>query len=703
MSRPSPAVVALFVLVFVVAMLLGGGPVEREIERVAERMESIAAEVAAGIDPRIHARIHTAADAGGADFATLSSYLRTVEERYELRSPIHTLRPAGDGTQFVVMTEAEPFVGAPYEMRAVMRPVFEDGLRARSGLYGDARGRWISGYAPVRNAGGKVVALVEVNEPGGELFVMRWRARATALGAALGVALALSLLLWLSRQPSGPVPALRRGLLGSLTVRLAMTSGVPVLIGISIVLLVQVRERRADAFESVRDRLLSVVTVAAPRLDPALHAAVVASGDPASPEFLALRDELRRIRKQGRLDTAVYTLRRDGERTRFVVMTNEEPFVGHTNELRAEVRSVLNGRGARVEGPYTDAHNTWISAFAPIPAVSGHGVAAVLQIDREVTPLLAALRIRTMRDVAAGTFGILSAFFIAWLLARRVARPIREVAAAAAKIQSGDFDVQVSEDRTDEVGLLGRAVNAMALELAEKEKLRNMFGKYMAREVVRDLLDKDELSLTGEEREVTVLLSDIRGFTALSEELGPEGIVALLNDYFAILIDAVIECEGVIDKFMGDALLAWFGAPVPQHDHAARCVRCATMIQERTALWNAKRVAAGKDAVATGIGLASGPVVVGNIGSEKRFEYTAIGDAVNLASRLCSKAGPGEVVTTAAVASLGDDDRFEPLGAIEVRGVRDPVECFRMVLPVVAEASSTDRRRTPDATTSEPT
>ncbi len=162
---------------------------------------------------------------------------------------------------------------------------------------------------------------------------------------------------------------------------------------------------------------------------------------------------------------------------------------------------------------------------------------------------------------------------------------------------------------------------------------------------------------------------------------------SLLNEYFGILVDVVLESDGVIDKFMGDALLAWFGAPVAQKDHAARAVAAASAMLERTAVWNRERVAAGLPAVATGIGVASGSVVVGNIGSEKRFEYTAIGDAVNLASRLCSRAAAGEINATGQVRGLSDDPRFESVGAIEVKGVRAPVDLWRITVPVVAAES----------------
>jgi adenylate cyclase len=201
--------------------------------------------------------------------------------------------------------------------------------------------------------------------------------------------------------------------------------------------------------------------------------------------------------------------------------------------------------------------------------------------------------------------------------------------------------------------------------------------------VVSQLLEEGELSLEGELREVTVLLSDIRGYTALTEELGAEEVVSLLNEYFGILVDAVVQREGVIDKFMGDAMLCWFGAPVPQEDHRQRAMGAARDILERLGEWNAARVARGLEPVATGIGLATGCVVVGNIGSPQRLEYTAIGDAVNLASRLCSKADAGEILVTRSIQQVVEIP-LEPMGPIQVKGVREPVEVHRLKIPIVA-------------------
>jgi adenylate cyclase len=318
-------------------------------------------------------------------------------------------------------------------------------------------------------------------------------------------------------------------------------------------------------------------------------------------------------------------------------------------------------------------------------------IIAVVQADHPVGTLLLELANRSLRRLLFALAGIGLAFAAAAVLARNIAQPIRAIALAAGRIEKGDLDVQVPEDRIDEVGELARAVNQMARGLKEREQLRDMFGKYMASQVVSELLEKGEISLEGESREVTVLLSDIRGYTALTEELGAAEVVALLNEYFTILVDCVIAEDGVVDKFMGDAMLCWFGAPVPTDDHRQKAVRAAVRMMERLGAWNADRVAKGLKPVGTGIGTACGSVVVGNIGSPQFVEYTAIGDTVNLASRLCSKAEAGEVIVNTTTrrtceASGVMNDRFEEIGFVDLKGVAEPVRIHKIVVPTVAES-----------------
>ncbi len=667
----------------VIALGILGAHAAWEAKTAAEhgiRAQSVATQVAVGLDAHAHAQVRAARDGLSDTFIDLRRALRAAATASGASTPIYTLRKAGDAAVEVITTDEIPEVGQTHPLRPEMLPAFESGTPTRTGLYYDADGAWISGYAPIAAPGGSPAGIVVVTRPSEDLAMVRQRALGAAIGFAIvGWVLARFGATWARH---GAADALRRFFAGRLATRIGLAGAAAVLVATGILVVLDLQHARADLVDHMSDNLLTAVRVGADRIDPALHAEVAASGTADSAAFVSLQHTLRRIQEEAGLTSPVYTLRRDGDGARFVVMTNEVPFVGDPNELRPATRVSFENGGAGREGPYTDAHGTWISAWAPVRDADGQ-VIAVLQADYDITTLLTKLSDRAMRTGMVACSGIGVAFLLAGLLARSIARPIGAIVDATHAIEAGRYDVLVPEDRVDEVGDLGRAINRMARGLDERERLRTMFGKYMATQVVQELLARGELSLAGEEREVTVLISDIRGFTPLTERLGAAEVVTLLNEYFTLLVEVVLAHEGIIDKYMGDAILCYFGAPMPQPDHRKRAVTAALAMQEALARWNVERLARGQTAVLTGIGVASGKVVVGNIGSPLRLEYTVIGDAVNLASRLCGKAEAGQVVVTDDVRNAIDDDRFEPVGAIPVKGFATLVPVHRVTVGMV--------------------
>ncbi len=174
----------------------------------------------------------------------------------------------------------------------------------------------------------------------------------------------------------------------------------------------------------------------------------------------------------------------------------------------------------------------------------------------------------------------------------------------------------------------------LALE-KEKIKIKKMFSKYVSREVLAEiLLHQNEVVLGGVEKEITVLFSDIRGFTTLSEATQPAELVALLNEYFTLMADEIMRHQGVVDKYIGDAVMAFWGAPLENTEQAHHAVLAARGMMEQLKKFNAKLAASGKHPIDIGIGIYTGPAIAGNIGSRERFNYTVIGDTVNIASRL---------------------------------------------------------------------
>lgn len=174
----------------------------------------------------------------------------------------------------------------------------------------------------------------------------------------------------------------------------------------------------------------------------------------------------------------------------------------------------------------------------------------------------------------------------------------------------------------------------VGVEEREKRKIKNIFSKYLSSNVVEELIKSEDIKLGGERKEVTVLFSDIRDFTSMSEKLTPEEVVTILNEYLSEMTDAIFSNGGTLDKFIGDAVMAIFGTPRFQKDHALRAVKTGFLMLKKLELLNEKWKKQGKQQFKIGIGVNTGIAVAGNMGSLKRLEYTVIGDAVNLASRL---------------------------------------------------------------------
>lgn len=210
----------------------------------------------------------------------------------------------------------------------------------------------------------------------------------------------------------------------------------------------------------------------------------------------------------------------------------------------------------------------------------------------------------------------------------------------------------------------------------ETERMRRLFARYASEEVVEEILKTGEVNLTGEKREVTVLFADIRSFTSLSETLPPEQVMGMLNQVLGDMADAVLACQGTLDKFLGDGLMAVFGAPVHHEDDAKRAIEAALQMLGAVRLRNELP---GTHTLEVGIGINSGVVVAGGLGNSRRTEYTVVGDAVNVAARLCALAGPGEIlVGERTVELLGDASQFEALASVRLKGKAKPVPLFRV-------------------------
>ncbi len=309
----------------------------------------------------------------------------------------------------------------------------------------------------------------------------------------------------------------------------------------------------------------------------------------------------------------------------------------------------------------------------PVPMklelANGKGSIGRLELGISTVTLDSDLRRGLWRDGIVLLATLLLAVLGALAIGGRIARPLGELSGAMGRLELGNFDQHISsaEQAHDEVGDLARAFNAMAVGLKERERLRGTLGRYVSGDVAARILEeRDDLSLAGELRRVTVLFLDVRGFTTVSEHLRPTEVLELLNEYFSVVVDRVVANGGTVNKFIGDAAMCLWGAPrtVDQPERAA--VICALEIQEHAARLSADRARRQLTQVDFGIGINTGEAVAGNLGAARRLEYTVIGDAVNLAQRLESHARPGEVLISQSV--------YEKVAGEIATSAREPVK-----------------------------
>ncbi|MGC8657646.1 MAG: adenylate/guanylate cyclase domain-containing protein [Desulfomonilaceae bacterium] len=243
--------------------------------------------------------------------------------------------------------------------------------------------------------------------------------------------------------------------------------------------------------------------------------------------------------------------------------------------------------------------------------------------------------------MSVGLLGILAV-----VVARSIARPLKQMSKATKKIAVGDLDIKLdATNRSDEVGVLAQSFTKMVEGLKERDFIRDAFGRYVTQEVVNRLLQShDGLKLGGEIRDISMIMSDIRGFTALTANMKPEDIITLLNRYLGCMVDILIDFRGMIDEIIGDGILSFFGAPEPLEDHPERAVACALKMQEAMAEINARNIKDGLPSLEMGIAVNTGSVVVGNIGSDKRIKYGAVGPDVNFTGRMESYSVGGQVL-----------------------------------------------------------
>ncbi len=313
--------------------------------------------------------------------------------------------------------------------------------------------------------------------------------------------------------------------------------------------------------------------------------------------------------------------------------------------------------------------------FRPSPHVAAF-------IQRPWDQALEPVRLLREKLLLIGFSGFALFLLAGFLIAGGVTTPLRVLAAATRRLGEGDYGVRVDVRQRDEIGQLGDAFNRMVEGLQEREKIRSVLRKAVSKEIADELLKRGQINLGGEERGVTVLFSDIRGFTTISEKLPPGELVSQLNEYFIAMAKAIERHGGVIDKYIGDAIMALFGAPLATPADAGNALRAALAMTEALGRLNGDRAARGLPPWENGVGVNTGRAVAGTMGSEDRWSYTVIGDAVNLASRLeglTKHYGARVLASEAARAAAGDGFLFRSLDLVRVKGRSEPVPVYELL------------------------
>ncbi|MBF0339016.1 MAG: HAMP domain-containing protein [Nitrospirae bacterium] len=320
----------------------------------------------------------------------------------------------------------------------------------------------------------------------------------------------------------------------------------------------------------------------------------------------------------------------------------------------------------------------YISLISPLEKKAGSALYILLQrsMDDVLEPYY---RLRT-RLAIISLIGLLISFAVSMRISRSVTRPVSTLVDGVRHIENGNYDLHIAVTQKDELGELSNAFNNMAKGLQERDLVSDLLGKVVSPAIAKELLSK-KVELGGEEKEVTILFSDVRNFTTLSENHPPAMILNMLNRYLTVMSDIIERHGGVIDKYIGDAIMALFGAPISHPDDVDHALNAALDMGEALDKLNVDFKNTGIPSIDIGIGINTDIVVAGNMGSAHRLNYTVIGDGVNLASRLegLTKSYKKRIILSdSTYKKVKDSYIIEQIGEAYVKGKSKPTIIYAL-------------------------
>ncbi|MCC6277935.1 MAG: HAMP domain-containing protein [Oligoflexia bacterium] len=321
-----------------------------------------------------------------------------------------------------------------------------------------------------------------------------------------------------------------------------------------------------------------------------------------------------------------------------------------------------------------ETEERFVAAFVKTP----YGATVISQVPEAVI-LEPSQFVRRQAFLITGVV-LSSAFFFIILFSATLTRPLEVLVSTTKEVAQGNLEARTHLRTSDEVGELAEAFDQMVDGLRERDKVKTLFNKFHGTGVASQLIS-GEIKLGGEQREATVFFSDIRGFTSFSEKISPQQVVDMLNEYFKIMVGIINTNHGVVDKFIGDAIMAVWGAPESHGNDAVNAIKACIEMRVALEKLNDERMARGESEVKIGMGLHSGPLIAGTIGSDDRMEYTVIGDTVNMASRIeaATKAyGTDLLISEVTYELVKEYFTVEQAGSAVVKGKSEPLKLFKV-------------------------
>lgn len=465
---------------------------------------------------------------------------------------------------------------------------------------------------------------------------------------------------------------------------------------ISVGLMYELSEK--FVFEEYQEKALSIAATAGALLDGDVHKNILQPDDEKAPEYKRQMQLLRDARDANRREETylkrIFTIFKNPSKPseiRIGVDPEENPAdFAHPGDIyldysRDSRQKQISFDTASVDGrEYSmDRWGRWLAATAPVKDSSGKTVAAVRaefgieRVDDKLRPVI-------LSGIAALLMAAALSLLGAFVLSSNVSKPLVDLRDAVEELGRGNLDARLDLAQQARYGVefasVAKAVNTMAAGMKERDIVRSAFIRFVSKDVIDEIVKSGNLpTVTGERQRVTLLFSDIRGFSTMVEDMPPENVVALLNEYFGKMVEIIFRNGGTLDKFIGDGIMVIYGAPNADPRQEEHAINTAIEMQAELRVLCKKWEAEGKTPFRIGVGIHTGMAIVGNIGSAERLDYTAVGDTVNLAARLESATralGVDILISESTYHAVRGMYKVRDMGEIAVKGRQDLTQTF---------------------------